>query len=82
MRMNVRAALLAGVVVMTVAGLLVPTTATAQSSARGVTDTTVKVAGLGFAEQLGDGSQPGAATQTRPLLSNAVPQGSPPPKGR
>ena len=56
MRMNVRAALLAGAVVTTVAGMLVPTAATAQSSARGVTDTTVKVAGLGFAAQLGDGS--------------------------
>src|SRR6516162_1175856 len=30
------------------------------------------------AEQLGDGSQPGMATQTFPLLSKVVPQGSPP----
>ena len=48
MRKKVRALLLAGAVGLTITGLLVPTNASAQSNARGVTDTTIKVAGLGL----------------------------------
>ena len=48
MRKKVRAVLLAGAVGCTIAGMLVPSSANAQSGARGVTDSTIKVAGLGL----------------------------------
>src|SRR5215813_12587530 len=75
MRMNVRAALLTGAVLTTIAGMLLPTTATAQSSARGVSDTTIKVAGLGFADQLGDGSIGAQARFARANRDHELPGG-------
>ena len=75
MRMRMRSALLAGAVVSVIAGLLVPTGAAAQSGARGVTATTIKVAGLGFADQLGDGSIGAQARFARANRDHELPGG-------
>ena len=75
MRKSLRAVLLAGAVGCTIAGLLVPTSASAQSEARGVTDTTIKVAGLGFAGQLGDGAIGAQARFARANRDGELPGG-------